>query len=235
MVDRSTSQVSHEEAGTRVAALFASRWLRGYVASKLSSDPLFPLAYEYFRESAEPILDLGCGVGLLAFYLRERGLPQAITGVDIDERKVRSAAESARRGGYADLRFVALDVARDLPAMGGSFAVFDLLHYLAPNAQQNLLRALVGRVAHGGLLLLRDCPRDGSARFRITYAAEIFAQMISWNWTAPLHFPTSDSINDAFDPAEFEREVRPAWGGTPFNNKLFIFRRRLRPTALVTE
>lgn len=222
---------SHEEACERVAALFSSRWLRGYVGNKLGSDPLFPLAYELLRDSDAPILDVGCGVGLLAFYLRERGLKQALTGVDIDERKIRRAIESAARGRYAELCFAVQDVAHELPPACGNVAVFDLLHYLPRAAQQHLSRQLAARVAPGGVLLLRECPRDNSARYHATYVAEVFAQMISWNWTAPLHFPTSDSINDAFNEREFDREVRPAWGRTPFNNRLFIFRRRSLATA----
>ena len=43
-----------------------------YAGRKLRRDPIFPAAYELLRESNEPLLDVGCGVGLLAFYLRER-------------------------------------------------------------------------------------------------------------------------------------------------------------------
>ena len=235
MLDRSAPAASHQDACARVAALFSSRWLRGYVASKLSSDPLFPLAYDLFSKSREPILDVGCGVGLLAFYLRDRGLQQPIVGIDIDERKIRQAVASAECSRYDGLRFITQDVARDLPAPRGNVAVFDLLHYLGPDEQQKLLRELAARVVPGGLLLLRECPRDRSVRYRATYAAEVFAQMIAWNWTAPLHFPTAVSINAAFDETEFEREVRPAWGGTPFNNHLFIFRRRRSPVVSAKE
>jgi O-methyltransferase involved in polyketide biosynthesis len=101
-----------------------------------------------------------------------------------------------------------------------------VLHYLAPADQAALLSELAARVAPGGLLLLRDAPREQTARFWATYAGEVFAQTISWNIGAPLHFPTRESIAAAFNEAEFTREERPAWGGTPFNNRLFIFRRR---------
>lgn len=228
------SVTSHKEACAQVAARFSSPWLRRYVGSKLNYDPLFSLAYDFFSGSAEPILDIGCGVGLLPFYLRERGLKQPIIGIDIDARKIRRAIESAERGGYEDLVFVAQDVAGELPASRGNVAVFDLLHYLPPDEQQRLLRELVARVTPGGLLLLRDCPRDGSPRYRATHAAEIFAQMISWNWSAPLHFATADAINSAFDQAEFDREERSARGGKFFNNRLFIFRRRRSAVAPVT-
>lgn len=226
---------THQQACERVAALFASRWLRGYVRWKLASDSLFPLAYEFFRDRREPIFDVGCGVGLLAFYLRERGVSQVIKGVDIDERKIRRAVAAAAEGGYTGVDFRALDVSHELPAARGNVAVFDILHYLVPEVQQRLLCQLASRVVPGGLLLLRDCPRDGSARYRATYLAERFAQMIAWNWSAPLHFATSDFIKRAFDETEFEHEERTAWDRTPFNNRLFMFRRRQSPAVPATE
>ena len=47
------------------------------------------------RESVA-LLDLGCGLGLLAFCLREHGLTVPIHGIDYDERNPRPAGR--RRG-----------------------------------------------------------------------------------------------------------------------------------------
>ena len=219
--------VGHEEAVQRVAARFEKRWLRHYTAGKLRSDPVFPAAYELLRDSADPILDVGCGVGLLAFYLRQRGLEQPITGLDIDRRKV-SSGQAVAKASYRgrELTFLEHDVRNPLPQFAGNIAVLDLLHYLPPQRQETLLAELSASVVPGGLLLLRDCPRDGSARYWMTYLGEKFAQAISWNVGVPLHFPTRESINAAFAETEFAREERPAWGSTPFNNRMFIFRRR---------
>ncbi|MFL6595491.1 MAG: class I SAM-dependent methyltransferase, partial [Chthoniobacterales bacterium] len=65
--------MSHEDACRSVAALYTETWLRHYVGSKLRRDGVFAAAYELLRDSDQPILDIGCGVGLLPFYLRERG------------------------------------------------------------------------------------------------------------------------------------------------------------------
>ena len=236
MADRAQAPATHEEACDRVASFFSKPWLRHYVASKLRSDPVFAAAYEAFRNSAEPIMDVGCGVGLLPFYLRERGLEQPITGLDIDDRKVRQArAVAEERYGGRGLNFFMHDVAAELPQFSGSVALLDVLHYLAPARQQTLLRELAPMVAPGGMLLLRDCPRDGSLRYRLTYAGELFAQAISWNIGVPLHFPPRETITAPFREEEFAREERPAWGGTPFNNRLFVFSRRSSAAAQAQE
>ena len=215
----------HEQACNRVAALFPARWLRHYVGSKLRSDPVFSAGFELLKDSTLPILDVGCGVGLLGFYLRERGWQSDVIGLDTDGRKIRHGSAAARER-YGGLQFIEHDVRQALPPFRGNVALLDVLHYLAPADQRKLLEELASRVAPGGLLLLRDAPCETSARFWMTYAGEIFAQTISWNIGAPLHFPTRESIDAAFDPVEFTRDEQPAWGGTPFNNRLFVFRRR---------
>ena len=62
----------------------------------------------------------------------------------------------------------------------------------------------------------------------MTWLAEKFAQAISWNLAASLHFPSRASIDGVFSAREFERESRPLWGASPFNNHIFIFRRSTR-------
>ncbi|CAN5558014.1 class I SAM-dependent methyltransferase [soil metagenome] len=225
MADDGEAAAGHEEACAFVASLFGSRWLRHYVGSKLRSDPVFKMSFELLGDSVEPILDVGCGMGLLAFYLRERGCEQTITGIDIDARKLREAARIVEQKAYHGLQFIAQDIGRELPGFTGNVVMFDVLHYLAPDEQQKLLSTLARRVASGGVLLLRDSPRERSGRFRATHAAEIFAQAISWNWRTPLHFATAEAIGSAFSEAKFSHRVIPAWGRTPFNNRLFIFRR----------
>jgi 2-polyprenyl-3-methyl-5-hydroxy-6-metoxy-1,4-benzoquinol methylase len=223
MENRLTQGVTHEEACARISALFRPRWLRHYAAGKLRGDEIFRAAYELLRDSAEPILDVGCGVGLLPFYLRMRGMNQPVTGLDLDGSKIQHARSAAMKAGFSGLTFLEQDATRELPELHGNIALFDALHYLHPAAQTKLLAQLAARVAPGGMLLLRDCPRDSSARFWATYLGEIFAQTISWNVGGALHFPTRASINEAFRGEVFAREERPMFGGGPFNNWLFIF------------
>ena len=224
MKNRNATAAEHELACARVAARFRERWLRIYVRKKLRSDPVFPVAFELFRGSVEPLIDLGCGVGLLAFYLRERNFRPPIIGLDSDGRKIERANAVATEV-YRAIEFVEQDVHEPI-AQTGNIVLFDLLHYLPPNEQRDLLSRLVPRVALGGLLVIRDSPRERNARFWLTHLAERFAQRTTWNVRAPLHFPTRDNISAAFAPNEFSRTVEPLWGRTPFNNHLFIFRRR---------
>ena len=226
MENPSRPLATHEQACLRVASHFQERWMRHYVASKLRSDPVFAAAFELLRESHAPLLDVGCGVGLLPFYLHERGLQNEVLGFDLAGEKVRRGQEVARVN-YPAIDLRECDVmAAPLDSFHGNVALLDLLHYLPPAAQQSLLVRLAACVPPGGLLLVRDAPRDGSARFWMTYAGEIFAQTVRWNVGVRLYFPTLASLHAPFPEQEWTRQEEPAWGHLPFNNRLLIFRRR---------
>ena len=214
----------HEEACARVAALFDERWLRIYVGHKLRSDPVFPTAFQLLCNSRHPLIDLGCGVGLLAFYLRERNYPNSIRGIDCDGRKI-TRAKSVASKRYGNVFFTEQDVGDSFTGCG-DIVISDLLHYLSPNEQVRLLENVGTELAPGGRLIIRDCPDDGNARSWLTHLAERFAQSTTWNVKTPLHFPPRDRIMAAFKPAEFSRTVKPLWGKTLFNNHLFVFERR---------
>lgn len=214
----------HENACARVATQFSQRWLRNYVRGKLRRDRIYATAYDLLRSSAAPILDVGCGVGLLAFYLRERACRQRVLGLDVDARKIRFGAKIAADH-YRDVEIRFHDVGKTIPDFSGNVALFDVLHYLPEPEQHTLLKRLAERVAPGGLLIIRDCPRERRPRYWMTWLAEKFAQAISWNVNGALHFPSRCSIDAVFGAAEFARESRPLWGASPFNNHIFIFRR----------
>ena len=233
MENRRGDLSEHKSACARIAVQFPQLWLRRYVASKLRRDPVYPAAYELFRGSNEPIMDVGCGLGLLAFYLRERGLRQPVVGFDLDARKIRQGTGIASRYAGIDLR--SQDVQGPMPAFSGNVALFDVVHYLPPAQQTSLFSRLARCVAPGGLLVVRDCPADRTARFWVTHLAERFAQILSWNLNTSLHFPSRERIAEAFSEKEFERESKPLWGTSPFNNHLFIFRRRASEAVPAAE
>lgn len=224
LIDAVSNDAGHEEAAARVTALFKERWLRFYVRRKLRGDPIYSVAFELLRGSERPLIDLGCGVGLLPFYLRERNFRNPITGIDRDGRKI-ARAKSAARHRYQEIVFTEQDVGNPIAARG-DVAIFDLLHYLSPKDQVRLLERVSARLAPGERLIIRDCPDDGNARFWLTDLAERFSQSTTWNIKTPLHFPPRDRILSAFHPDEFSHSVEPLWGRTPFNNHLFIFQRR---------
>ncbi len=212
--------------GDRVAALFDSRFLRGYARGKIEHDPVY--AAVFARIPDMPLVDLGCGIGLLPFYLRERGFNQPILGVDHDARKV-SAAATATDGRYHALTFRTGD-ARESLSFLGSVVMLDLLHYFDDATQLRILRNAAACVMPGGAAIIRDALRDGTWRYRLTYLQESAARAIGWLRAERLNFPTRQTLVAAFDG--FTVEEIPLRGGLPLNNYLFVFR---RPSSGITS
>ena len=202
----------------RIASRYPTRLLRSYARVKIATDPAYNAVFDLLRDGSEPLLDIGCGVGLMAFYLRERGMRMPIVGIDHDRRKI----EIARRVANGD-QSVSFDVgdARHPVQFRGNVVLLDVLHYFNDADQSIILR---NAAAAGGMIIIRDGIRDGSLRYRLTYAQETLARVGGWLKAERLHFPTRESIEGSLN-GEFHEDVRPMFGRTPFNNYLFVFRR----------
>jgi 2-polyprenyl-3-methyl-5-hydroxy-6-metoxy-1,4-benzoquinol methylase len=208
----------------KLAAPFPTIWDRSYVSSKVKTDPLYGAVYEELHGSELPLLDLGCGLGLLAFYLRERGLHFPIRGLDYDPRKIDSAKRAANSLSHHEVAFSTHDAREGLPEHLGNVTILDILQFFTPREQETLLDLAASRVVPGGKLVIRSALRDESWRFKVTVAGDILAKASFWMKAAPTHYPTSE---------DFERilsrygkvKIVPLWGGTPFNNHLIVLER----------
>jgi SAM-dependent methyltransferase len=205
--------VTTDDVAHRIAARYPTAFLRAYVRAKVRIDPVYAAVFERIGGSTDAVLDVGCGVGILAAYLRTRGFAAPIRGMDHDERKVAVAGSVVR-----DATFEVAD-ARSATATGGTVVLLDLLHYFRSGDQN----AILASAANAATVIIRDAIRDGSWRYRLTYAQETFSRAVRWLRAERLHFLMRDEIVRPF--AKFEAEVVPLYGRTPFNNYLFVFRR----------
>jgi trans-aconitate methyltransferase len=200
-----------------IAAKYPTHFLRAYVRAKLARDPVYEAVLSRVRGSGEPILDVGCGVGVLEAFLRARGVGVPIAGIDSDAKKIDVARRLA-----IDATFDVGD-ALALPTFRGTVVILDLLHYLTRDERQRVLAQVVER--SGGLAIIRDAVRDRTMRYRLTVAQETFARAVGWLRVPRLDFPTVEEIVAPFHAAGFEVSVAPLWGRTPLNNYLFVFNR----------
>lgn len=197
---------------------------RCYVRSKLSTDPLYPAAADALTGETFPLLDIGCGLGLFALYLRSRGMSFPITGLDFDERKIASAREALEKSGATGVAFSQADARAALPAHEGNVAILDILQFFLPDEQESLLRRAASCLPPGGKLVIRSGLRDQSARYSITHAADLFSRAAFWMKSAPVHYPTEKFFRGTL--SRFGGvSIRPLWGNTPFNNYLVILTR----------
>lgn len=214
----------NQDLPKHLSSPFQSHWDRHYVAAKLRTDPLYNAVYQELQNSTAPLLDLGCGLGLLAFYLRARDLRFPITGLDYDTRKIDSALLAAAKLHYPDLSFSPHDARTGLPAHLGAVTILDILQFFTPSEQQQLLELAAARTSPGSKLVIRSGLRDSSLRFKITIAGDWLAKATSWMKAAPTHYPSSDDFTRILSPFGSVR-IRPLWGNTPFNNHLIVLDR----------
>ena len=209
------------ELPKKLAAPFPGIWDRSYVASKVKTDPLYGAVLDELRDSVLPLLDLGCGLGLLAFYLRECGLGFPVHGVDYDTRKIASARKAAAALKHHDLSFDTHDAREGLPEHSGNVTILDILQFFTPGEQAKLLGLAASRVAPGGKLVIRSGLRDKSRRFKVTVFCDYLAKITFWMKAAPTHYPSGEEFERILSP-HGKVSISPLWGGTPFNNHLIV-------------
>ncbi|HEX2832926.1 MAG TPA: class I SAM-dependent methyltransferase [Thermoanaerobaculia bacterium] len=212
--------MKHRELSNRIAALFPGRSLQGYVRWKVRVDPIYDGVLDALRDVRTPVIDIGCGVGLLAFFLREHGFTAPIAGVDFDERKIASGQVAARH--YRDVELRVGDARDPLPA-GHNAVVLDILHYFDSASQQRILANVARAVPPGGVVVIRQPLKDESWRYRFTKFVDALGRAIRWMRAEHLNYPTREEIVGAF--AGYEADIRPLWGGMPYNTYLLVFRR----------
>lgn len=213
--------VTDREIAERLAALYGGRSLQGYVRWKVRMDPAYAAVRDVLHGRSRPVVDLGCGVGLLAFYLREHGHSGSMVGIDFDQRKIEYARKAAER--YQDIEFISGD-ARDPLPRDHDVVILDILHYFDSASQQTILANAARAAGDDGLVIIRQGIRDGSWRHRLTAFVDGLARVFRWMKAEHLNFPTREEIEAPF--TDFVAEVRPLWGRMPYNSYLFVFRKK---------
>ena len=187
-------------------------------------DPLYPAVLAALAPTAQPLLDIGCGMGVLAFYLKTHGWAPAIHGTDFDAAKIATARQIAVRH-FPDCTFSAGNAADGIPPHGGSVCLLDVLQYVTAAQRPALLQACVDRVAGGGLLIIRSALKDQSWRYRASRWMDRIATWTRWIPTPAISHPGGEEITSVLTAAGMQGQFTPLWGRMPLNNWLGVFRR----------
>lgn len=212
---------------TSLAHRYPGKWDHHYVAAKLRTDPLYPAVLSELKNSTHPLLDLGCGLGLLALFLRAHGHQNPILGLDYDPRKIQTALHVSQTETH--LHFQHHDARQGLPPHTGDVTILDILQFFTPAQQEKLLLEAAARTAPGAKLIIRSGLRDPSLRFKITVAGDLLAKCTLWMKAAPTHYPTAEDFTRLLTPFGTVK-ISPLWGKTPFNNHLITLTKPNPPT-----
>ena len=202
-----------------------SRYHYWYARSKLAMDPLYAAALPIFSQYQAPLLDVGCGIGLLPLCLGSQAKSSSYLGVDIDAEKIGIARSAATRAGLRGVRFEVADLVAGFPQHSGSVAILDVVQYLMPAARDELLAAAADCVAPEGVLVMRVGLDDQSWRAAITRMADRVGHASRWMSTAPRGQPTRAGVAEILARHGMRCDFTSLSGRTPFNNWLMVGRR----------
>ena len=209
----------------QLSRLYTGEYKRGYVTGKVLTDPLYPAVSTLLLPTTAPLLDVGCGMGVFAFVMRQLGWQPPILGVDVDREKIDTANEIAAQQGWSGTTFRTVDVREGLPAHQGSVTILDVLQYLDPAQQEHMLREAAARVIPGGHFIIRSGLATSGWRYSLTKLGDTLAEKTGWMRAHAVHYPTPDFLSSTLTSCGLTGSIRPLYGRTPFNNWLAAYRR----------
>ncbi len=195
-----------------------------YARIKLATDPLYAGVGAVLARTREPLLDLGCGIGLLGHTLRAQGFSGDYRGVDIDAAKIASARAAATRARLPGARFETIDLAGGFPAHRGSVALLDIVQFLPPPAQAVLLENAIACLTPGAVLVMRSGLHREGWRLSFTRAVDRFARWTRWMNVGPQRYPRRDELEQRFARHGLTASFTPLRGRLPFENWLICAR-----------
>jgi SAM-dependent methyltransferase len=211
----------------------AGRFAYHFALGKLTADPVFAhIVMRPLIPRGGRILDLGCGMGLLAalldtarsgFWLsRLPCAPDFATYQGIDRH-----APDIARAKYAvngDARFLCGDIRREPFGTADAVILLDVLHYLEPGAQEQVLARARAALQDGGALLMRVADASSTLRFRSTVLVDRIVSSLRHRRSDRLHCRPLASWIDALEALGFDVDAAPMSARTPFANVLLVAR-----------
>lgn len=206
----------------RIANVFPDgRWLRGYIRGKLDSDPVFNKGLAALKGKSGQIIDLGCGLGLFALWLRQHGCQQPVLGCDLGQWKVEAGMRAAQQLEFRDIELCHQDMTQTSLVNASAVCAFDVLHYLPVPKQEILVRSLAAAARGGALVLIRTGVRGLGWRSAITSLQEYWTRMTGWIRGGEANFPVLENLISAFEKEGCSVKAEPLWGKTPFSSHWF--------------
>lgn len=215
----------------RPAGRFAYHFARG----KLGRDPVFAalLARGLIPEGAR-LLDLGCGQGLLAAWL------EAARASHRGGQWAQSWPPPPRLGAFRGIELIPRDVERARRALGtlaqiecadmrsAEFGkadvviILDVLHYMDPPAQEQVLQRVRASIGPAGILLLRVGNAAGGWRFRTSRWVDAAVLYVRGHRQGRLYCRTLPAWLATLTSCGFSTRAIPMSAGTPFANVLLV-------------
>lgn len=215
----------------RSAGRFAWYFARG----KLSGDPVFAGLLEIGAiGKGTRVLDLGCGQGLLASWLRaarqlyEEGFwqttwpePPRLTsyrGIEL----MLSDVQRASVAGAENVEFIQGDIRTADFGKADTVLILDVLHYIKPEEQEQVLKRVRQALLPSGKLVMRIGDADGGLPFLYSNLVDMVVFFMRGHRVAKLHTRSLGEWRELLTRLGFTVESLPMNKGTPFASTLLL-------------
>ena len=180
--------------------------LEWYTRIKLSLEDNFNLVNSLIPRDAS-VVDIGCGYGYMSYLLGFVSEKRHILGIDYDAEKIELAANCI--SGNSRIRFVAADASAFHYKKSDVFVMSDVLHYISPEKQEQLITACIQNLSPRGIIIIRDADSDLQKRHRGTRYSEFFSTRSGFNKSENnrLFFFSGKSIHEIAQKGDMKVEV----------------------------
>ncbi|HET9054238.1 MAG TPA: methyltransferase domain-containing protein, partial [Cyclobacteriaceae bacterium] len=171
------------------------------------------------------LLDIGCGYGFMSYMLHFAARDRNITGIDYDEEKTVVAGHCFSKD--EQINFKHADVLNFAFEKYDGIIIADMLHYLTPDQQKQIIGQCMESLNAGGTLLIRDGDKDLEEKHKGTKLTEFFStRLFKFNKTtgSGLSFLSGSLISNM--AAAYHMECRKIDETKYTSNVIFVIQNR---------
>jgi len=203
--------------------LYKGPVLEWYMKIKTKMEKNYQLFNQLVPADAK-LLDIGCGYGFMSYMLYFCSGKRTVTGIDYDEQKIATANHCFSK--TDNINFEHADVMQFRFEQYDAIIMADMLHYLQPQQQKELIEKCIANINPGGSVIIRDGDIDEARRHKKTELTEFFStRMFKFNKTTgeKLSFLSGTMIRDI--AAAHQMECTEVHSSKLTSNTVFVLKK----------
>ena len=155
--------------------LYKGPELEWYLRIKLSLEKNYQRFHELLPRQGK-FLDVGCGYGFMSYMLHFSAAQRQMTGIDYDEEKIKTANHCFDKNDHTNFYYAnAIDFSFE---KYDGIVIADMLHYLQPALQKQLVEKCIKHLNPGGTIIIREGNTDLGKRHKGTRMTEFFSTKV---------------------------------------------------------